>query len=384
MLYNDVSAKIDAMSDKYLDFLEEICSIESNSTDKDAINRVVDYIIDFEKNNGYSFERVSFEKSGDCLLIDFIVSDDKPTIAFSAHMDTVHKKGDFGYPPVRRDGEFIYGPGVCDCKGGVAVGLLAMNALKQAGFDKANIRFLFQSDEEVSSRLSNKKTIEYICEKAKGSIAFLNLEPMVLGTLATERGGIINAKFTVTGKSIHSKDKELGINAINEAVYKISEVLSSELNSIASFNCGLIEGGRASNVVPDKCSFNIEARITKMADYDKILKYFDELSKKSYVEGSKTELEIVSDRIPMELKDFNVDLFNKINEISIKYGFGELKMRQTLGGSDAAYTTEAGIPTVDGIGITGYNLHALDEKAEIKSLAERAKLLAAVVIELSC
>lgn len=383
MLYSSVSTCIDSMADKYLDFLEDICNIESNSNDKDAINRVVDYIIDFEKENGYSFERVSFEKAGDCLLIDWIISEDKPFIVFSAHMDTVHKKGDFGYPPVKRDQEFIHGPGTCDCKGGIAVGLLTINALKESGFDGANIRFLLQSDEEVSSRLSNKATIKYICKKAKGCKAFLNLEPMVLGTLATERGGIINAKFTVAGKSIHSKDKERGINAINEAVFKITEVLSSELNSIASFNCGLIEGGKASNIVPDKCTFSIEARIKTMDDYDKVLKYFTELAEKSYVDGAKTELEIVSDRIPMELKDFNVELFNKINEISIKYGFGELKMRQTLGGSDAAYTTEAGIPTADGIGIVGYDLHALSERAEIKSLSKSAKLLAAVVMEIS-
>lgn len=34
--------------------------------------------------------------------------------AFSAHMDTVHKKGIFGNPPVKRDNKFIYGQGVCD------------------------------------------------------------------------------------------------------------------------------------------------------------------------------------------------------------------------------------------------------------------------------
>ena len=72
-----------------------------------------------------------------------------------------------------------------------------------------------------------------------------------------------------------------------------------------------------------------------------------------------------------------------LEKISEKYGFGSLQKRKSLGGSDAAYTTNAGIPTADGLGIVGYNLHSTKEKAEIKSLAEGAKLLAAIILELA-
>lgn len=134
-------------------------------------------------------------------------------------------------------------------------------------------------------------------------------------------------------------------------------------------------------MVPDKCSFHVEARIQTKNDYEEALTYFRELANKQYVCGTQTSLEVVSDRIPMEVTNFNVALLNKINEISIRYGFGKIEARQSLGGSDAAYTTDAGIPTADGMGVVGYHLHSQDEKAEIKSLTESAKLLAAIILE---
>ena len=54
-------------------------------------------------------------------------SNQKP-LMFSGHMDTVYQKGAFGYPPVRVEGDMIYGPGVSDCKGGIIVALLAIAA----------------------------------------------------------------------------------------------------------------------------------------------------------------------------------------------------------------------------------------------------------------
>ena len=71
MIYQSVFKYIDELSDSYLEFLNNICNIESNSYDKEGINKVADYIMEHEKRAGYLYERVTFEKAGDCLCIDF-------------------------------------------------------------------------------------------------------------------------------------------------------------------------------------------------------------------------------------------------------------------------------------------------------------------------
>lgn len=381
-LYEKVSETIDENSDKYLDFLKDICGFETNSANKKSINAMLDFITAYEADKEYKTKRKEFSKSGDVLCIDYSSNADK-MICISAHGDTVYNKGDFGYPPIKIEGDYIYGPGVSDCKGGIAVGLLAMASLKENGFSGADIRFLIQSDEEVSSCLSNKGTISYIAECAKDSIAFLNLETKRKGQLVTQRKGIVTARFDITGKKVHSKDVDLGINAISEASFKIAELSHAKLKDTISFNCGIINGGTASNVVPDKCSFTAEARFASENEYDMVISYFKELANKTFIEGAKTELIILNERVPMEYREQNMELFRKVNRISEDYGFGTLTPILSSGGSDASDVSKAGIPVVDGLGIEGGKYHSTEEYAKIKSLSESAKFLAAVIIELS-
>lgn len=74
-------------------------------------------------------------------------------------------------------------------------------------------------------------------------------------------------------------------------------------------------------------------------------------------------------------------LFNKIdefNEIYQKNGMPILKGGVARGGSDAAYTTQCGIPTVDSIGISGGRIHSTEEFVYEKSLSEAAKRVAII------
>ena len=381
-LYKKVSECIDQKTDKYLKFLEDICNFETNSHDKDGINKMVDFICEHERENGYITERKSFEKAGDVVCMDYN-ADKTPLITISAHMDTVYEKGVFGYPTVRKDDTYIYGPGVADCKGGIAVGFLAMSALNECGFDAANIRLLLQSDEEVSSELSKKGTIKYMCEKAKGSIAFLNMEPARENGLVVSRKGIIKTHFDVAGKAAHSKDVTLGINAINEAAFKIAEISKAQLSDNIKFNCGIINGGTAPNVVPDKCSFTVECRICKESEYDIAIDFLKNIANKTFVDGAKTEFTVMSVRVPMEYNETNKALFNKLNKISEDYGFGTLEPKFSPGGSDAADVTAEGIPAIDSFGILGDSLHSINERAKISTLNKSAKFLAATIIELT-
>ena len=111
-------------------------------------------------------------------------------IVFSAHMDTVHPIGLFGNPPVKIEGDRMVGPGVLDCKGGIASSFLAMRALYECGFKGRPVKLILQSDEEVSSSSSNKTTVEFMAEKSKDAVAFLNCEGYNEGYATIKRKGI--------------------------------------------------------------------------------------------------------------------------------------------------------------------------------------------------
>ena len=76
----------------------------------------------------------------------------------------------------------------------------------------------------------------------------------------------------------------------------------------------------------------------------------------------------------------NEALFEKMNAIYASCGLPVLKPRHCVGGSDAAYTTQAGIPTVDSLGVDGGKIHSPQEFAYIESLVDCAKRLAAMAL----
>ena len=176
MNYQPVFSQIEALSPQYLTVWKECCEHESPSIDKAAVDACGQYFIDFAKAHGWQVEVLPQPVSGDAICITMNADVNERPLALSGHIDTVHPVGLFGDTPVRIEGDTIYGPGVDDCKGGIVAALLAMDALEKCGYKKRPIQLLLQTDEEVGSKLSKKATINWMCEKAKDAVAFLNLE----------------------------------------------------------------------------------------------------------------------------------------------------------------------------------------------------------------
>ena len=74
-------------------------------------------------------------------------------------------------------------------------------------------------------------------------------------------------------------------------------------------------------------------------------------------------------------------LFDHLRETGLRWGLEDLRPLSNGGGSDAAYTAAAGVPTVCAVGMTGWDWHSVRERSEPGALIRRAKLLAAAVAE---
>jgi len=380
-LTKKVFDKIDELSDKYLNVLIEACNIESKSEDKEAVDKVGNYFASIAKDMGYVIKKREFEKAGNVYSFTYNPTGKKKPISLSSHMDTVHKKGIFGYPPTRIEGDYVYGPGVNDSKGNLALELLVMEALKVCGYDERPVKLILQSDEEVNSYLSDYKSLDFIVEEAKGSAAFLNAENLGPDRLLTiGRKGITSHKITITGKKIHAGWCTMGASAINEAAHKILEFEKNNDVDGITFNCGIVNGGGVTNIVPDMCELSVEYRFKSMEQKKIADEKFKKIVETSYVEGTYSTSEQISNRLPMEADEKNKKLVERINEICKQVDIEPFGMAETPGGADSAYPSLAGIPTVDSIGIEGTGAHTLGENARISSMAEMAKLTAAIII----
>lgn len=370
--------KIDELNERYISVWEDVCNIESPTANKEGVDAVGNYFVAMAKERGWDVEILELENAGNAVCIT--INPDAPTapVCFSGHIDTVHPVGLFGSPAVRKDDTYIYGPGVTDCKGGVVASFLALDALAKCGFTARPVKLIIQSDEETSSKNSGKKTVAFMCEKAKGSVAFLNTECFGNNSAVVARKGIVRYRFNIHGKAAHSSLCNKGASAIAEAAHKILKLETMKDPDGLTCNCGVIQGGTVPNTVPAECSFLADIRFANREQYEAAVRTVEAVAAHSHIEGCTCDLEAVSQRPAMPLVERNLALLETINGIYEKNGLPRLTARTAAGGSDAAYTTEAGIPTLDDLGVEGFYIHSVKECALTASLAHSAKMLAAV------
>ena len=377
-----VFSVVEALNDRYCDLWEQVCNMESPTEYKQGVDEVGKVFIEIARQHQWAVEISEQEKAGNAICIKMNPESKEKPLVFSSHIDTVYPLGTFATPAVHRQNGRIYGPGVIDCKGGVVAAVMAMDALTQCGFQNRPVKLIIQTDEETGSKTSGKQTIAFMLEKAKDAIAFLNLEGVQYGTAVLSRKGIVRYQFTVSGKSAHAAKCLEGANAICEAAYKIIELEKWKDPQGITCNCGVIQGGTVPNSVADSCVFQADIRFADDQQYQEVVDRCQKIAGETNVEGCTCSLEMVSQRPAMPRTAQNEALFAKMNAIYERSGLPVLAPRHGPGGSDAAYTTQAGIPTIDSLGVDGGKIHSPQEFAYIESLVDCAKRLVAMALYL--
>jgi len=379
MSHTKVFEKIDQLRETYLNVWEQACDIESPTNYKEGVDAVGRFFAEMAEQRGWKVEYCRQEVSGDVVCITMNADSPEKPLCISGHIDTVHPVGSFGPKPTRRDDEKIYGPGVTDCKGGVVAGFYAMDALQQSGYTGRPVQLLLQTDEEVSSRQSNKATINYIAQKAVEGIGFLNLETHTTGYTCTSRKGVATYVFHVEGKEGHtSRCVTEGASAIADVAHKIVELEKLKDDDGITCVCSIIHGGTASNTIPGRCDMVANFRFATGEQQNWLENYIRELTATAHVPGCKCTYELEGVRPAMEETERNMVFLEKANAIFEKTGLPVLKGRMLRGGSDAADVTSCGGTCLDSLGTRGGGSHTINEYAYLDSLAEAAKRIAAM------
>jgi acetylornithine deacetylase len=169
----------------------------------------------------------------------------EPAVVFSTHMDTV--------PPFiasSEDADRIYGRGSCDAKGIIAAQIAAAERLRQ---ENIHVGLLFVVGEERDS-LGAQMANEYAATGYKRGF-LVNGEPTE-NRMALASKGTLRVEVTATGRMAHSAYPQLGDSAIDKLIAALGRLRAMPLPSDpevgpCTLNIGLIEGGRAPNVIPD-------------------------------------------------------------------------------------------------------------------------------------
>jgi acetylornithine deacetylase/succinyl-diaminopimelate desuccinylase-like protein len=194
-------------------------------------------------------------------------SRDAETLLVASHLDTVPVDNMVIDPfdPVIKDGR-LYGRGSCDTKAGMAALIAALERVLARGTLARHLVIVGEADEETSDSIGVSDVLAHLeGHRIDWSIA---TEPTELRVVNAHKGTAM-ARLEAHGRACHSSEPGRGKNAIvalARAVLAI-EALGAELSQHvheglghATVSIGLIGGGQAPNIVPDRAWLALDRR----------------------------------------------------------------------------------------------------------------------------
>ncbi len=296
------------------------------------------------------------------------------------HSDTVYPIGTLERMPFREKNGRLWGPGVFDMKGGIAMFVYAMRALKELDIPVARkVLLQLNSDEEIGSPSSRDLTEK----EARRSVAVLVLEPSagLDGKAKTGRKGVGDYTVTVRGKAAHAGlDFTAGASAIVELARQIEMIAGfTDLDRGLTVNPGVISGGTRTNVVAETAQVAVDFRISRLKDATALHRKF--LKLKAFDKRCSINVTGGLNRPPLERTPAVIALFKKAKALASVMGV-TLDETSVGGGSDGNFTAALGVPTLDGIGAVGEGAHTPEESILVDRIADRTALLARLVANL--
>lgn len=299
-------------------------------------------------------------------------------LLFMAHMDTVEPgrgktpviEGDI----IKTDGTTVLGS---DDLAGAACILETISVLKEAKIPHGDIYAVFSIAEEEG--LFGAKGLDV--SKIPAKFAYILDNDGAIGSVAIKAPSYNKLRLVVKGKAAHAGlSPEDGINAIYIASKAIANLpFMGRIDDDSTCNLGVINGGRARNIVPDEVV--IEGEVRSISD-DKLDMYTDRLvmafrnmvekeggTSDIYVEKSYGGYSIAEDHPITELIKKASDPLN----ISVY-------LHSTGGGSDTNIINEKGIPAVNiSVGMT--NAHSTSEQIAISDMEKACSLVIEIIRE---
>jgi acetylornithine deacetylase len=203
-------------------------------------------------------------------------------VVLSGHTDCVPVDDqDWASDPfvlTERDGR-LYGRGTSDMKGFLASVLALVPQLVDGSVD-GPVHLAFSYDEEIGC-FGVRDLLETLRSESRHPEFCLVGEPTGMGVVVGHKGGRAK-RCTVRGLEAHSSLAPLGVNAIEHAAAIIAFIrsLADEFATgptdeafdmpHSTISVGMIEGGSAINVVPNRCSFVFECRNLPTVDQDEL------------------------------------------------------------------------------------------------------------------
>lgn len=374
-----------------IESLREMVLIESGSSDVAGLARMAAFTEGRLQALGFKTERrKTTAGAGADIVIGTLQGKGRKHLMLQAHMDTVYPPGILNSQPYKVEGGRIYGPGIADDKGGIAVILHSLALLRERGWaDFATLTVLFNPDEEVGSIGSG----ETIAALGAQQDVVLSFEPTTAKAVAREEGLLLGAAGTATvtlqvkGKASHAgAAPELGRNALIELSNQL--VQTRDIGKTvpgAQLNWTTSQAGTVRNQIPELATAGADVRTTQPGAAEALQEKLKEaVQRNKVVPDTETTVQMVIGRPPFVASAAGRALAQRAQAIYAELDNRPLALVDMTGGAtDAGFASRSGkAAVIESFGLAGFGYHARDEYIEVDSIVPRLYLATRLLMEL--
>ena len=326
-------------------------------------------------------------------------------ILLIGHLDTVFEP-DHAFQRWERKGDRGIGPGSGDDKGGMAVMIAALRAMKSAGtLKQADIQVVLTGDEEDAGD-PIEVTRGPLIQAGKWADVALDFEGLAqkegkdMGSIARRSAG--SWTVTVTGKSAHSSGvgrAGTGYGAIYELARIIDQFRRELPEDKLTFNVGLIGGGQTAvldsgkirltaagktNIVASTAVARGDLRAISQDQIDRVRAKMRAIVAQP-LEGAKAEISFDEKGYPpMPPTGGNRALLGQLNSVNSDLGLPQMGELDPLdrGAGDISFVA-ADVDGLVGLGPASYGDHTPNETLELPSLTKQAKRAAILMTRMA-
>lgn len=366
-----------------IDSLKDMVMIESGSSDAAGLARMADYTEARLKALGAATERRRGSTGPGSIVIGTFNGNGGKRLMLMAHMDTVYPAGTLATQPYKVEGRRIYGPGIADDKGGIAVILHALQLLRDAGWrDYGKLTVLFNADEEIGSVGSG----ELIAALGAEHDYVLSAEP----TQAGKEGILLGASGTgtvtlqVQGRSSHAgAAPDAGRNALIELSHQLVQTRDVARSVPGTqLNWTMSQAGKVRNQIPESAVATGDMRLTVPDGFEKLEAALKDKVQNRLVPDTQTTVSIERGRPPFVASPNAREVAKKAQDI-----YAEMERKLTLidmtgGATDAGFASRSGKAVVlESFGLAGAGYHARDEYIDADTIVPRLYMMARMLQE---
>ena len=401
----EIQKFVEKNTNEAIDLLEKIVNINSGSLNikgNQKVGKILQKDLDKLGFNTYWVTYPKEVKRSGHLFAEMRGGKGKK-ITMVGHLDTVFEK-DHPFQKFLRQGNKAYGPGVDDNKSGIVSMLYVMKALDHIGKLKdMNLTLVFIGDEEklgAHSSIVRKELID-AGKWADIGLGFEGATGIETGTIA--RRSASSWILTTTGIQGHSSQvfsETLGYGAIFEA----SRIINSFREKLAeeeylTFNPGVIVGGTdtnydpvnakgiafgKTNVVSQSVTVHGGIRTISIKQLEDAIKSMEKITSNN-LPGTTAKIEFKTSYPPMEPTKANYALLDKLEEVNLALGYGNLEPLDPSkrGAADISFIAPYVDAALAGMGPDGQGAHSADEWLDLTSFPKTTTRSAILIYRLT-